>query len=267
MPKSCSNTYAIGDIHGSYKALMQCLSLANFDYEQDHLIVLGDVCDGYPETRQCIDELLKIKNCHLIRGNHDQWALDWMLSGIKPEIWTRQGGEATLKSFGAISVKAETVVPEVYKNFLLTGKHYIEWQNNKSQNQLFVHGGFEPGIPIGQQDKNLLMWDRQLVRRAYDSVFLLKSSFNKKDGDTKDKDIIKFNGYDDIFVGHTTTETFYSLQPIHACNVWMLDTGAGWSGKLTIMNINTYQYWQSQPSKELYKDTIARNFMYKKTYK
>lgn len=40
-------TYAIGDIHGAYKALIQCFERAKFDYEKDRLIVMGDICDGY----------------------------------------------------------------------------------------------------------------------------------------------------------------------------------------------------------------------------
>lgn len=74
-------TYAIGDIHGAYKALIQCFKRAKFDYKQDRLIVLGDVCDGYPDVKQCIDELLRIKHCDLVIGNHDMWSLDWVLRG------------------------------------------------------------------------------------------------------------------------------------------------------------------------------------------
>ena len=37
-------TFVIGDIHGAYKALLQCFERSGFDYEKDHLIVLGDVC-------------------------------------------------------------------------------------------------------------------------------------------------------------------------------------------------------------------------------
>jgi len=84
--------FAVGDIHGAYKALLQCFERSGFDCKNDRLIVLGDVCDGYPDVRQCIDELLKIKHCDLIIGNHDKWALDWGLYGTMPEIWTSQGG-------------------------------------------------------------------------------------------------------------------------------------------------------------------------------
>jgi len=47
-------TFVIGDIHGAYKALIQCLKRSKFDYDRDRLICLGDVVDGYPETKECI---------------------------------------------------------------------------------------------------------------------------------------------------------------------------------------------------------------------
>jgi len=57
------------------------------------------VCDGWPETRQAIDELLKIKNLTYILGNHDFWTLEWMREGVAEEIWLSQGGDATVNSY------------------------------------------------------------------------------------------------------------------------------------------------------------------------
>ena len=54
MPEA--RTFVIGDIHGSYTALMQCLALSDFDYQHDELIALGDVCDGWPETSIQLNE-------------------------------------------------------------------------------------------------------------------------------------------------------------------------------------------------------------------
>ena len=56
-------TIVIGDIHGTYKALLQCFERSGFNRIKDRLIVIGDVCDGYPDVRQCIDEFLKVKHC------------------------------------------------------------------------------------------------------------------------------------------------------------------------------------------------------------
>ena len=52
-------TFAVGDIPGAYKSLVQCLERSKFDYNNDRLIVMGDVVDGYPDVKQCFDELLK----------------------------------------------------------------------------------------------------------------------------------------------------------------------------------------------------------------
>ncbi len=221
-------TFAIGDIHGAYKAMMQCFERSKFDYKKDRLIVMGDVCDGYPEVRQCIDELLKIKHCDLIIGNHDMWALDWALRGDKPEIWTKQGGDRTMASYNG------GPMPQTHIDFLKSGHLWLEVGN-----KLFVHAGFVPDLPLDQNSAQVLVWDRDLLKDAWEAA-----NYRREAQITK---------YDDIFIGHTTTELYRTLEPIHVCNVWDLDTGAGWSGKLTIMDIDTEEYWQSDLSKDLYR--------------
>jgi serine/threonine protein phosphatase 1 len=96
-----SRTFVIGDIHGAYRALRQCLDRAAFDYARDELICLGDICDGWPETKACVAELLKIRNLIVVLGNHDFWTRDWMRTGFKEKIWLEQGGLATTRSYGA----------------------------------------------------------------------------------------------------------------------------------------------------------------------
>ena len=220
-------TFAIGDIHGAYKAMMQCFERSKFDYKKDRLIVMGDVCDGYPDVRQCIDELLKLKHCNLIIGNHDMWALDWALRGDKPEIWTKQGGDRTMASYNG------GPMPQTHIDFLKSGHLWLEVGN-----KLFVHAGFVPDLPLEQNSAQVLVWDRDLLKDAWEAA-----NYRREAQITK---------YDDIFIGHTTTELYRTLQPIHVCNVWDLDTGAGWSGKLTIMDVDSKEYWQSDLSKELY---------------
>ena len=220
-------TFVIGDIHGSYKALLQCLERCGFDVDNDRLIVLGDVCDGYPDVRSCIDALLKIRHCDLVIGNHDQWALDWALRGDRPEVWNSQGGSRTIESYGG------GLMPEEHVDFLQRGRLWIEFDQMVS-----VHGGFKPGIPFSEQTSEDLLWDRDLLSAAI--------KMHRKDPSHR------FGDFDAIFLGHTTTQMYASLEPIHACNVWAMDTGAGWSGKLTIMDVNTKKFWQSDLSSELY---------------
>ncbi len=220
-------TFVIGDIHGAYKLLMQCFERSGFDYGKDRLIVLGDVCDGYPEVKQCIDELLKINKCEYIIGNHDLWVLDWALTGKEERIWLTQGGYSTIKSYAGKKMPQSHV--DLFKN-----AH--PWL--KLQQKLFVHGGFNPFEPIEKQAVEFLVWDRELFYDARE-----KSVMNPD---------FRYEGYDEIFIGHTTTQIFGATEPLKMGNVWALDTGAGWFGKLTIMDVDTKEYWQSDFSAKLY---------------
>lgn len=220
-------TYAVGDIHGAYRALMQCFERSKFDYEHDRLIVLGDVCDGYPDVKRCIDELLKVTHCDLVIGNHDMWTLDWALYGDTPEIWTSQGGDRTMASYNGGPMPKEHIV------FLKAGHLWIE-----RDDQVFVHGGFNPQIPLSKHSAQDLVWDRELLGMAWRIQARGRACV--------------LGRYKDIFVGHTPTQIYSMSQPIHACNVWALDTGAGWSGRLTIMNVDTKEYRQSDSTPDLY---------------
>ncbi len=221
--------FVIGDIHGAHKALVQCLERSKFDPKADLLISLGDICDGWPEVHKVIDELLRIKNLKIILGNHDEWTLRWMKNGWAEDVWVNQGGRATIESYR----RDRKNVPEFHKNLLQKAVLFFELDN-----KLFVHGGINPSMEPNKQDPEFLMWDRDLLNNAV--------RVSKKSPE------YRYGKWDDIFVGHTTTECYKTLKPIHACNVWALDTGGGWSGKLTIMDIDSHDYWQSDLVPDLY---------------
>jgi serine/threonine protein phosphatase 1 len=219
MPK----TFVVGDIHGAHKALLQCLERAKFDYQNDHLISLGDVCDGWPDTRACIDELIKVNHLTYIFGNHDMWTLEWMQTGDTDDIWLKQGGEATIKSYAS-------GIPIEHVQFLDDAlPYYVE--NDK----LFVHAGFDPKTPIDVQGLDIFLWDRELARIALE--------FFQKNMTTK------LTSYGEVYVGHTVVP---SSRPLSSCGLWLMDTGAGWSGPLSIMNIQTKEIFQSDPVPTLY---------------
>jgi len=226
-------TFVVGDIHGNHRALLQCLERSKFDYEKDRLIVLGDVCDGYPDVRECVDELLKISYCDFIIGNHDVWALEWARHGTQRDDWLKYGGANTIRSYG------EDGMPQKHIDFIADSNSYI-----LEEDRLFVHGGIKPNQPLEQQSLDTFTWDRDLF-------------LNAAHQHTVDRGYT-FGSYREIYIGHTTTQTFDSLEPMHICNIWAMDTGAGWSGKLTIMNVETKKFWQSDLAPELYPEEADR---------
>ena len=218
--------FVIGDIHGQANALEQCLMRAGFDNENDLLICLGDVCDRGPDVKESIDILLTITNLKYILGNHDKWFLEWAIDGKDSMVWKYQGGKQTMKSYS-------NGVPENHKNLLLNAlKYYI------TDNKLFVHAGIDPELPIDKQKEDTLLWDRDMV---FDAV---GNNDNKKIEQLK-------NGFDEIYVGHTvvTNKGFDSDVPLNLNGIWMMDTGAGYGDKLSIMDIDTKEVWQSDKIK------------------
>ena len=224
--------FVLGDCHGNYKGLLQCIKRSGISYD-DKLICLGDTCDGYPDVKECFYELMRFKNLIHIMGNHDYWAYEWFVLGkeigIPKSIWTSQGGTATIKSF-------KHKMPKKIVDLLNDAPYYyIE------DNCLFVHGGINHNQKnMEKQDKELLMWDRDLIESA-------KIKHYKKPN-------FKWGDFDRIYTGHTTTELYGTTDPLQYCNVIMLDTGGGWSGKLTIMDIDTCEFWQSDLATDLYSD-------------
>jgi serine/threonine protein phosphatase 1 len=224
-----AQTYVIGDIHGAYRALLQCLERSAFDYAEDHLICLGDVCDGWPETRQSINELLQIKNLTYVLGNHDVWAIQWMKTNSAENLWESQGGAATIESY-------KDGVPPSHISLLEKAKLYFV-----SGDKLFVHAGITPGIEMERQDLTTLLWDRSLVRKAWE---LFQNNESRQ-----------LTQFEEVYVGHTPV---MHPQPVRSCEIWMMDTGAGWSGVLSLMNVNTKEVFTSDPVPSLYPGVVGR---------
>ncbi len=213
-------TYVIGDIHGQVKALEKCLELSGFDMENDKLICLGDVCDRGPHVKESFDLLLKVKNLVYILGNHDKWFLDWVLTGHTEIVWEYRYGKITRNSY------QDGKIPEEHIELLRNARLYYE-----DNNRLFAHAGFMVNKPLEEQNEYDLLMSRDLIEYA----------FEIKDEPGIDLDL----PFDEVFVGHTPTQNYDSQEPIFIKGLWLLDTGAGWGYRLTIMNVDTKEFWQA----------------------
>lgn len=226
--------FVIGDIHGAHRALQQCFKRSGFDRQTDLLICLGDLCDGWPGVDKVFNELLEVRNLVLLLGNHDQWLLNYFLTGDAPDIWLMQGGYQTIKRY-------KSGVPSTHLELLRNARYYFILDKN-----LFVHGGFLPEVPIEQQDEEVFLWDRSLVRTALS---------HKQHGKE-----VRITPFDMVYVGHTPTINFEDNKPITTCGVCLMDTGAGWPGGiLTLMDIDSKRVFQSDRVDELYCGFRGRN--------
>ncbi|MEO6357125.1 MAG: metallophosphoesterase [Ferruginibacter sp.] len=239
-------TLAIGDIHGGLKALQQLLQTAMVTVE-DTLIFLGDYVDGWSESAGVIDFIIDLDNtneCLFIKGNHDVWCEEWLRTGVANATWLFHGGQATVDSYANASHEKKLR----HLNFLEQMPYYITDDNNR----LFIHAGFTSmhGPQKEFHDSNFT-WDRTLWEMA-----LTMDKRIKKDSVLFPKRLKLFT---EIYIGHTPTLYYNIDTPMQGCNVWNLDTGAAFTGKLSLGDINTKEFWQSDPVWKLYPGEKGRN--------
>ncbi len=242
-------TLVIGDIHGGLHGLHQVLERAEVT-TNDQLIFLGDYVDGWSQSPEVIDLLIELdqkQQCTFIKGNHDQLFLDWLLGrkeNFDETVWYKHGGEATVTAYENIG----TAKREKHIAFLKSLKNYYL----DDQYRLFIHAGFTNmnGVDFEYFDK-LFYWDRTL----WETAVALDTNLQTTDSCYPKR----FTLYPEIYIGHTPVTKVGSTIPLQKACVWNIDTGAGFKGALTIMDIDTKNYWQSEPLPNLYPIEKGRN--------
>ncbi|WP_299161323.1 metallophosphoesterase family protein [uncultured Tenacibaculum sp.] len=239
-------TFVIGDIHGGLKALPQVLEKAKIT-PKDTLIFLGDYVDGWSESAQVIEfliELSKTHKCIFIKGNHDLWCQNWLRTGEGEVVWEMHGGNETKESYLNFSEEKKQQHLAFFKQMK---PYYID-----TKNQLFIHAGFTSMHGVEKETfKMNYYFDRTLWEMA-----LTMDKRIEKDSELYPN---RLKHYREIYIGHTPTTHYSSTTPLNAINIWNLDTGAAFTGPLTIMDIDTKEFWQSEPVKDLYPNEKGRN--------
>ncbi|TDW96141.1 metallophosphoesterase family protein [Dinghuibacter silviterrae] len=241
-----ARTFVIGDIHGAFRALTPLIGRLELR-KDDTLVFLGDYVDGWSESAEVIEylmELAKRYSCIFLKGNHDVWCEEW-LDGLLPDVnWLMHGGLATVESYAQLTKTRRKQHLSFFRRMSL---YHVD-----ENNRLFVHAGFtsQQG-PEGEHFLATLTWDRTLWELALATDPALTADSNRYP-----KRLTRFS---EVFIGHTPTTNFDQTLPMHACNVWNLDTGAAFTGRLTAMNVDTYQFWQSEVVQGLYPEEKGRN--------
>jgi serine/threonine protein phosphatase 1 len=187
--------------------------------------------------------------------NHDEWLNQFLQTGYHPTAWN-MGGAATALSYLRLIGKE--------KKLFYNGNGYKTALNpadiHKSHRQFFhrqrlyhidefnncyVHGGFDRHLEFKGQNEEVYYWDREL----WSAALSYNSSERPPEVKEKFRTATEFNN---IFTGHTSTMNWKTDKPMKAANIYNLDTGADHAGRLTIMDIESKEFWQSDPVKKLY---------------
>lgn len=240
-------TFAIGDIHGGLKALLQVLNQLEVK-DDDKLIFMGDYVDGWSESAQVIEFLMNLSkkiDCIFIKGNHDVWCQNWLKNSddVNPS-WFMHGGKETMESYTGFSINDKKEHLAFFNNMQM---YYLD-----DENRLFLHAGFTSMHGVEKETyphkfcTDRTLWEMALVMDR--KMDLSHNAYPKR-----------LKHYKEIYIGHTPTTHYGKFKPMNAINVWNIDTGAAFKGKVTGINIDTKAFFQSDDLPSLYPNEKGRN--------
>lgn len=170
--------YAIGDVHGCYRQLVELERLILTDAEairgEKWIVMLGDYVDRGPDSASVIAHLLEPPprpfHRFCLRGNHEQMMLDFLGDPEANLYWLDQGGIETLASYGvdlardfgppsggdALVALLDGRIPASHRAFIEKLPLLLALPG-----WLFVHAGIRPGAPIERQSAADLVWIRE----------------------------------------------------------------------------------------------------------
>ncbi len=239
-------TVVVGDIHGGFKALKQLLETTNLPKDTKYIFV-GDYVDGWSESAEVVSYLIdfsEINDCIFLRGNHDELLYKYLKFGESNPMWLSQGGESSIKSYAKFSESEKEKNVKFFENL---ENYYID-----SENRLFLHAGFtNQHGPQHEYYPNLVYWDRTL----WEMACAMDSSISEED----DQYPKRLKLFKEIYIGHTPVTRVGFEKPANFANVWNVDTGAAFKGKISMLDIDSKEIWQSESVYKLYPDEKGRN--------
>ena len=214
--KQSGRLIAIGDIHGHKLALHALLDQIN-PGEDDTIVTLGDYVNRGPDSCGVLETLLTLQGqCRLIPllGNHEEMMLDSQDDCHAEQRWRYQGGETTLQSYGDNAGISQ--IPEDHWEFLSQCRPYYE-----TEHFIFTHANYCWYSALDQQPTSLLRW--------------LSIEESEPRPHVSGKTVI---------LGHTPGV----IRDNEFCRC--IDTGCGFGGQLTAMNVVSKESWQVTESGE-----------------
>lgn len=201
------NYWFIGDIHGEI-ALLNKLLEAILKQDPQQITFVGDYIDRGPYSKEVVDRIMKLElPVVCLMGNHELMMLEAFENsafGYNPmELWYRNGGEATLQSFGLTGFFSfQSQMEDHYLQFFRSLRMSELTEPVPGMKILATHAGVSPLIPLADQlllkdykDLQQYVMNKQLDME--DSFLWARETFFKSSAKL-------WNGYM-VVHGHTPT--------------------------------------------------------------
>lgn len=214
---------AVGDIHGHFDRLQQCLDAVGFNPHKDRLFSVGDLVDRGPLSRAAL-HWLEQPWFHAVQGNHESLAISLVRGGrLDLSMYRAAGGGWFIDStaveqlrfverFEQMPIALQVESPSGPIGLLHADCPFDDWSTLRTWLEL-------------DDDPDVLetcLWSRRRLKQA---------------------DITPVKGLRALLVGHTTVQSVRQLG-----NVWHLDTGGWASGHFSLIDLRTLTLVNARPA-------------------
>ena len=153
----------IADIAGRFDELM--LLLAKMP-EADKVILVGDMVDRGPKSKEVIEWAMSNPNVIVIKGNHEDMMVDFYYNRGRYEegIWFDNGGSTTVESYSCKLFTGKPSYADKIREFF--PKEHIEWMDKLpiffEDDGLYVsHAPWNGSFSLGQyKSAEDMIWNR-----------------------------------------------------------------------------------------------------------
>ncbi len=166
--------YAVGDIHGRLDLLTELhgkirADMARKPARRTTIVHLGDYVDRGPDSAGVIAHLRTASfpgaECLFLRGNHEQFMIDYMTSDVGGDSWIANGGLETLQSYGISMANPSLKGGSAMLRRSVPRDHHTFFAETALMHRVggivFVHAGIDPTRTLDRQRPADLMWIRE----------------------------------------------------------------------------------------------------------
>lgn len=204
--------YVVGDIHGSFRQLMQILYKMDFDFKKDRLFSVGDLCDRGVDSIEVL-KWMKYKWFIPVIGNHETLVMGYDQKLIGFDVLLKVGAQWWFD----VEEEQQKQIIEYFTALPIA----IEVETNYGKIGI-VHATCPT---ISWNDFKIGLATEDGYKYARKAIWTYAKEENKR----------KIEDIDYLIVGHTTQTEYIQWE-----NVLLIDTGATFSeGYFTILELET----------------------------
>lgn len=205
--------FVIPDIHGMYNNFLDFLDDVDFDFDNDHVISLGDLVDRGSDSLSCFNLIYK-SWFTAIRGNHEEFMVQLLTNEDSIYIHESNGGEwfYNLPTDVQLELARKASSLPIAITLNRNGKKYG-----------FVHGDIDGDwnsliYQLENEDEYTIsktIWGRTRITKILNGIY-----------------VNPIDNIDHVYLGHSVIK-----KPITMQNTTYLDTGLVFGGKLSYVII------------------------------